>query len=59
MALKRDLDNKIIAGVCAGIANEMNMDPIIVRLVFVLAAFFTVGLPIIIYVIMWLLMPTE
>ncbi len=59
MALKRVLDNKIIAGVCAGIANEMNMDPIIVRLVFVLAAFFTVGLPIIIYVIMWLLMPTE
>jgi len=59
MSLKRDLENKIIAGVCAGIANEVKVDPVIVRLAFILAAFFTVGLPVIVYVLMWLLMPTE
>lgn len=59
MALKRDTNNKIIGGVCAGIANEVEIDALIVRLAFVLAAFVTVGLPVIIYVLMWLLMPTD
>ena len=59
MTLKRDLENKFIAGVCAGIANELQIDPLIVRSVFVLAAFVTVGLPVIVYVLMWLLTPAE
>lgn len=59
MALKRNLNDKVIAGVCSGIAKEMDIDPTIVRLLFILALFLTVGLPVLIYIIMWVLTPTE
>lgn len=54
----RRSNDRIIAGVCSGIANYFSIDPVIVRLVFVLA-FFAGGLPLIIYPILWLIMPEE
>lgn len=47
-------DGKLL-GVCAGIANYLNVDPLIVRAVFVLGALFGVGSFILIYLAIALL----
>ncbi|KAB8143509.1 PspC domain-containing protein [Chloroflexia bacterium SDU3-3] len=52
----RRSNDKMLAGVCGGIAEYFNIDPVIVRLVFVLATLF-MGFPVIIYPILWLVMP--
>jgi len=58
--LKRTRNDRFIAGVCGGLAKYMDVDPTIVRLIFALATFFTVVFPgIIIYLIMWIVMPKE
>jgi phage shock protein PspC (stress-responsive transcriptional regulator) len=50
----------MLAGVCSGIAEYMAVDPTIIRLVFALATFFTVVFPgIIIYLVMWIVVPEE
>jgi phage shock protein PspC (stress-responsive transcriptional regulator) len=57
--LTRDIKNKVIFGVCSGIAKELGIDPILIRLAFVVAALAGLGLPIIIYIVMAILMPKE
>ena len=37
-ALRRDQERRVIAGVCAGIAGRLDLDPLVVRIVFVAAA---------------------
>ena len=44
-----------IAGVCGGIANYFNMDPMIVRLIFAVGAIAGFGTFIILYLAIWLL----
>jgi phage shock protein PspC (stress-responsive transcriptional regulator) len=58
MQLYRPRDDRLIAGVCSGIARRFNLDPTIVRIVFV-ASLFLPGPQILIYLIAWLLMPDE
>ncbi|WP_131781147.1 PspC domain-containing protein [Legionella gresilensis] len=56
--LYRSRTEKKIAGVCGGLASYFNMDPLWVRLLFVL--FFLVGgSAFLVYIILWLLMPLE
>jgi len=58
--LKRSRSDRMLAGICGGIANYMMVDPSIIRLVFVLATFFTALFPgILIYFIMWIVVPKE
>lgn len=54
--LYRDTDNAILGGVAAGIANYFDIDPVIVRIAFVLSVFFT-GIGIFVYLILWLVVP--
>ena len=56
MALQRDHDNKMIFGVCAGLANEMKIDPTVMRLIFAVATLMGFGLPILIYIVMAIVM---
>lgn len=49
-------DNKMIGGVCAGIADYLNLDPTVVRVLYVLMIFFA-GFGILLYFILWLVMP--
>lgn len=51
----RDADNKVIAGVCSGIANRMGIDTVIVRVVFVLFFGICFGL----YLLLWLIVPAQ
>jgi len=56
--LWRDTDRRIIAGVCAGIADYIGVEPILVRLVAVLGLFFFFPPTIVAYVILaWVLRP--
>ena len=54
--LYRYQDGKMIAGVCAGIGRYFNIDPTIVRLVWVLLAFLF-GSGILAYLIAWIIVP--
>ena len=58
MTLYRPRDDRMIAGVCSGIASRLNLDSTIVRIVFV-ASLFLPGPQILIYLVAWLLMPDE
>ena len=58
MTLYRPRDDRMIAGVCSGIARRFNIDPAIVRILFV-ASLFLPGPQILIYLVAWLLMPNE
>ena len=50
--------NKILAGVCGGIANYFDVDPTLVRILYVALSFFSAAFPgILLYIIMLLLMP--
>jgi phage shock protein C len=56
--LYRPRDNRVIAGVCSGIARRFGIDPTIVRILFV-ASLLLPGPQILIYLAAWVLMPEE
>jgi len=52
--------DKIIAGVCAGLAAHFRLDTSLVRIGFVLIGFITAFLPLtLIYLVMWFVIPEE
>ncbi len=56
---RRSRTNRMIAGVCGGLGNQFGLDPRLVRIGFVL-----LGLPggapgILLYLILWVVMPEE
>lgn len=55
--LYRDPDNTMIAGVCGGLGSYFQSDPVWFRLVFVLAVVFGVGTGLIVYLILWIVVP--
>lgn len=55
--LARSRSDRILGGVCGGLARYFGIDATIVRLVFVLAVLS--GLSPLIYVILWIIMPLE
>lgn len=55
--LTRSNSNKMIAGVCGGIAEHFGWDATLIRLAFALATVFTIGSPIIIYLLMAIIVP--
>lgn len=56
--LYKDTHNKIIGGVCSGLADYFDMDPTIVRLIFAFA-FFTWGAGLITYIVLWIVLPRK
>jgi phage shock protein C len=57
MPLQRS-NNKMIAGVCGGIAEWLGWDPTIVRVGYVLLSIFSAAFPgILVYIILWIVMP--
>ena len=57
--LTRSKSNRMVAGVCAGLADYLNMDPTVVRLLFVLGFFAVHGGLLIAYIIMAIVTPEE
>ena len=57
--LVRPRDGRILGGVCAGIARRFGMGEWMARLLFVLVLMVVPGSQILIYPILWILMPSE
>jgi phage shock protein C len=57
--LAKSRSDKKIFGVCGGLARHMNFDPTIVRLAFVLGAFASFGLAVLVYIVMAIVFPNE
>lgn len=52
-------NNRMLAGVCAGLAEYFGWDVTVVRLIYALATIFTVFSGVIIYAVLWLVMPEK
>lgn len=56
--LYKSRTDRMIAGVCGGLAEYFDVDPVLVRLLFVLLGFLT-GIGFLIYPILWIVMPEQ
>ena len=57
--LLRSKKNRVIAGVCGGIGEYLGIDPTVIRLLWVLFTFLSVGAGLIAYIIAWILIPEK
>lgn len=55
--LMRNPDDKMIAGICSGLAAYFDIDTTLVRILFVLSLFLFIGTTFFIYLILWFVMP--
>ncbi|MCF0136319.1 MAG: PspC domain-containing protein [Lachnospiraceae bacterium] len=56
--LYRSTGNKMIAGVCAGVANYLNVDVTVVRLLWAVVSLFA-GAGILAYLLAWFIIPED
>ncbi|HML51641.1 MAG TPA: PspC domain-containing protein [Propionicimonas sp.] len=56
--LTRSTSDKMIAGVCGGLARSLGWDPTLVRVLWVVTSLL-IGLPVIAYIVMWLAVPED
>lgn len=56
--LVRPRENRLIAGVCSGVARRFNISPTVMRIITVLAVLFA-GLSIWAYILLWIVIPNE
>lgn len=57
--LRRPRNGRMIAGVCSGIARFFGLDPTLVRLIYALLTVFTAFAGVIIYLLMWIIVPED
>lgn len=57
--LSRSMKDKMIGGVCGGIANYFDVDPTLIRVGYILLSLFTVFAGVIAYFILWIVMPVD
>lgn len=50
--------NKVLFGVCGGLGETFNIDPVVIRLLFIVGTIFTGSLLFWIYLILGLILPT-
>ena len=56
--LRRSRKNRMLGGVCGGLAEYFDMDPTLVRLLYVIGSILSVAFPgTLVYIIMWIIMP--
>jgi phage shock protein PspC (stress-responsive transcriptional regulator) len=51
----RNTSDKLLSGVCSGLANYLNIDPAVIRILFIVFAINGIGL--LIYVLLWVIVP--
>jgi phage shock protein PspC (stress-responsive transcriptional regulator) len=56
--LYRSSSNRIVAGVCGGIAEWLGWNPTLVRVLYVIVSILSVAFPgLLVYLILWIVMP--
>ncbi|MBF8436413.1 PspC domain-containing protein [Halanaerobiaceae bacterium Z-7014] len=56
--LYRSIDERILGGVCGGIAEYFKVDPVLVRIIFIVL-FFGAGSGLLAYLVAWIIVPEE
>jgi len=57
--LVRPIDGRVLGGVCAGLGRRFGIDPWPARILFVLILLVIPGSQLLVYAILWILMPSE
>lgn len=57
--LYRSRQDSMIAGICGGIGEYMEIDPVIIRLLWLLATILSFGIGVIGYLVAWIIIPRE
>ncbi len=57
--LYRSETDRVLGGVCGGIAEVYDLEPTLVRLLLIALVLFGIGSGILLYLIAWLIIPTE
>ena len=58
MPLQRSRRDRMIAGVCGGLAEWLGWDPTVVRVLYVLVSILSAAFPgILVYLLLWIIMP--
>jgi phage shock protein C len=58
--LKRSRRNRMLAGVCGGLAEWLGWDPTLVRILYVVVSVLSAAFPgVLVYVVLWIVMPKE
>ncbi len=57
--LTRSKNNKVIGGVCGGLAKRFEIDPTMMRIIYVIASLLTATVGAWLYVLLWLVIPEE
>jgi phage shock protein PspC (stress-responsive transcriptional regulator) len=57
--LRRPKDDRMLAGVCSGLGRYAGIDPVLVRLIWAVGTFFSLGTGFLIYLIAWIIIPEE
>jgi phage shock protein C len=60
LALYRSRDKRVLGGVCGGIAEWLDWDPTLVRILYIVLSIASIAFPgILVYLILWIVMPLE
>jgi phage shock protein C len=57
--LRRSRDDRVVAGICAGVGRYLGIDPVAARVLFVVLAIFSGGTALLAYLIAWIVMPED
>jgi len=55
--LYRDGESRVLGGVCSGMSAYFNIDPVLLRILFVVLIFLGVGVSVFVYLILWVVVP--
>lgn len=56
--LRRSKTDRVIGGVCGGLAEYLALDPLLVRILFIILGIVT-GMGVVAYILLWVLVPAE
>lgn len=57
--LRRSRSDQVFGGVCAGIANRLGVDPVLVRIAAVAVALVSAGVAVVAYLVAWVVLPQD
>ena len=57
--LYRSVDERMVAGVCGGLGEYLNVDPTVIRILFFIIILVSLGSGLLLYFGMWLIIPEE
>lgn len=57
--LYRNEADKVLGGVCSGLANYLKIDPVIIRILYVIMVFGSFGAAVLVYLVLWVVLPTQ